>query len=242
MRKITGETIADFSPSENGFVFTSVNLLESGSQKVSFYSYDAITDSAEPMITPVTKKTYAQLKFGGHGAEISEQLGNNAEFLFNDCTRFYNNSIVALDDNGNFSRFSPDGVLEERKRLLYREKYPTSSPAAYKHTLWCAVSGANSIVNYCIEDNKIHVRVIGLGKTIFDYPQSITIVDNNLYVCNRDSGKINFIQLDKSYQMGIFKAFKEPVYKYIRSCDKDFVLLESGIYEVEPNEFKPYKK
>lgn len=242
MKKITSETIVDFSPSENGFVFTTVNLLESGSHKVSFYSYDAITASAEPLITPVTKKAYVNLKFGGHGAEIAAQLGENAEFIFNDCTRFYDNKVVTLNDNGQFALFSSEGKLQNNKRLLYRDKYATSSPAAYKHTLWCAVPSVNSIVNYSVEGNKIHVRVIGYEKNIFKYPQSVTIVDNNLYVCNRDTGIINFIQLDKAYQMGIFKAFKEPVYKYIRSCDKDFVLLESGIYEVEPNEIKSYKK
>lgn len=237
MRKITDKKIYDFSKCENGFVFTAVEPAINGSNKISLYSYNALTNSVEHMNTSDFKKNYIKLKFGEHAEEIADQLGNNSEFIFNDCTRFDNNEVIALNDEGNLSLFDSEGKLKVNKRLLYHDQYPTLSPASYKNSLWCAVPSANCIVNYSYKDNKIHLIAIGYQTDIFNCPRTVTVVGNNLYVCNKDSGKIKFLQLDNAYHIGTFKAFKEPVYKYIRSCGKDFVLLKSGIYEVDPNEF-----
>ena len=50
-----------------------------------------------------------------------------------------------------------------------------------------------------------------------------------MFICNVDSKKVRTISL-KDYSVNDFRIFDEPVYKYLRSCGKEIVVLESGVY------------
>ena len=56
-------------------------------------------------------------------------------------------------------------------------------------------------------------------------------IKNNktLYICNHQSCKIRTIDL-KNYTVSDYKEFEEPIYKYLRTNDREIVELESGVY------------
>ena len=43
--------------------------------------------------------------------------------------------------------------------------------------------------------------------------------------------KVRKINLN-DYSVSDFRIFDEPVYKYLRSCGKEIVVLESGVYVI----------
>ena len=65
----------------------------------------------------------------------------------------------------------------------------------------------------------------------FNEPVSVSLYDNQVFVCNAGSKKIRTVSLD-NYLANDYKQFEEPVYKYIRSAGKEFVVLSSGVYEL----------
>ena len=61
------------------------------------------------------------------------------------------------------------------------------------------------------------------------YSISLSVYDNILYVCNYESFKIRTVNL-KDYTVKDYKTFDEPVYRYIKTNDRELVELESGVY------------
>ena len=73
------------------------------------------------------------------------------------------------------------------------------------------------------------MRIGSSQSTSFQNPVSISKYDNELFICNAESKKVRTINL-KDYSVNDFRIFDEPVYKYLRSCGKEIVVLESGVY------------
>ncbi len=228
MRQILKANIVDIAPYDQGFVYTEKKQLENGSYKISFYSYDSETS----IVAPITKRTYAELKFGANGNRIADELGKSGEFIFCESARFFNNLVVTLDSDGNFSIFSPKGSLLQQSELSYQNA-PVCCPVAYEKTLWCVVPERNAIINYSIEEGRVLLRIGGGNQTTFSYPISLSLILGKIYICNRDSGKIRTVQVENdTYAVADYLSFDEPVYKYFRIYDKEYVLLESGVYEI----------
>ena len=73
------------------------------------------------------------------------------------------------------------------------------------------------------------MRIGSKDSTSFNNPVSISKYGNELFICNKGSNKVRTINLN-DYSVNDFRIFDEPVYKYLRSCGKEIVLLESGVY------------
>ena len=80
-----------------------------------------------------------------------------------------------------------------------------------------------------ISHKKFSMRIGSKDSTSFNNPVSISKYDNELFICNKGSNKVRTINL-KDYSVNDFRIFDEPVYKYLRSCGKEIVVLESGVY------------
>lgn len=228
LRQILNADIADIAPYDQGFVYTEKKTLENGACKISFFSYDCETGIA----APITKRTYAELKFGANGNRIADELGKNGEFIFCESARFFNNLVVTLDRDGNFSIFSPKGSLLQQSELSYQNS-PVCCPVAYEKTLWCVVPDRNAIINYSIEEGRVLLRIGGVNQSAFSHPESLSLILGKIYICNRDSGKIRTVQVENNtYAVADYRTFDEPVYKYFRIYDREYALLKSGVYEI----------
>lgn len=230
VRPVSKEDIADFAPCEHGFVFSTKKLLQSGSTEISFYSYDIETQ----ITTPVTKKVYSDLKFGEHGNDIANLLGNGGEFLSNDYAKFHGSAgdmILTLDRKGLCTIFSPTIKIMQKWQLIYKSS-PACSPVAYNKILWCAVPDENILIKYSIRERKVLLQIGSKNRGTFDHPVGLTLIDGKLFISDRNSGKIRVLTIEDDYAIADYHRFEEPVYKFYRIDNKEFVLLESGIYEV----------
>lgn len=116
-------------------------MLENGSCRVSFYSYDCETSIS----TPITRGEYVSCKFGQNGSRIADELGQKGEFIFAQPTRFFNNCTVTLDRAGTFSLFTPEGSCVRRYEFTYQGA-PVCNPVAYEKSLWCVVPERDAII------------------------------------------------------------------------------------------------
>ena len=60
MQRILNADIVDITPIDGGFIYAEKKMLENGSCRVSFYSYDCETSIS----TPITRGEYVSCKFG----------------------------------------------------------------------------------------------------------------------------------------------------------------------------------
>lgn len=228
LQRILNADIVDITTIDGGFIYAEKKMLENGSCRVSFYSYDCETSIS----TPITRGEYVSCKFGQNGSRIADELGQKGEFIFAQPTRFFNNCTVTLDRAGTFSLFTPEGSCVRRYEFTYQGA-PVCNPVAYEKSLWCVVPERDAIINYSIDEARVLLRIGGGAQSAFSYPTSITLLGGSIFVCNRDSHKIRTVQINNStYAINDYRTFNEPVYKYFRVGSREYALLDSGVYEI----------
>ncbi len=220
MQKIV-DSVYDIIAFSNGIIYTKRTVLENGSVRVNFFGYDI----KRMQNTPVTKSVYLLNKYGSEYKKISEQLGDyvscDAEILPNKC-------VVVVYNSGETGVFSPTGEMVWSSDLNYQGS-EISGAVADGNQIWSVVPNKNCVVNYSIAHKKFSMRIGSAQSTSFQHPVSISKYDDELFICNTDSKKVRTISL-KDYSVNDFRIFDEPVYKYLRSCGKEIVVLESGVY------------
>ena len=162
MQRILNADIVDITPIDGGFIYAEKKMLENGSCRVSFYSYDCETSIS----TPITRGEYVSCKFGQNGSRIADELGQKGEFIFAQPTRFFNNCTVTLDRAGTFSLFTPEGSCVRRYEFTYQGA-PACNPVAYEKSLWCVVPERDAIINYSIDEARVLLRIGGGAQSAF---------------------------------------------------------------------------
>lgn len=220
MQKIV-DSVYDIIAFSNGIIFTKKRVLENGTVKVNFYGYDI----KRMQKTPVTKSVYLLNKYGPEYKKIAEQLG---DYVSCDADIFPSKQVVVVYPSGETGLFSPDGNMVWSSDLSYQEA-EINGVVCDGRQIWSVVPENNCVVSYSISHKKFSMRIGSKESTSFNDPVSISKYDNELFICNKGSNKVRTINLN-DYSVNDFRIFDEPVYKYLRSCGKEIVLLESGVY------------
>ncbi len=220
MNKIV-DSVYDIIAFSNGIIYTQKTVLDNGSVKVNFFGYDL----KRMQNTPVTKSVYLLNKFGAEYKKIAEQLG---DYVSCDADFTDNKHLVVVYDSGETGIFSPDGEMIWSSDLFY-QGCEINGLAVDDTQIWSVVPDRNCVVSYSIPYKKFTMRIGSAESSSFQKPVSISKFDNELYICNLDSHKVRKISL-KDYSVCDYRIFDEPVYKYLRSCGKEIVVLESGVY------------
>ena len=221
MIKIVSLDILDLIGFPSGILFVLKENQDSESVKVSFYSFDTATKS----IATVTKNAYLLTKFGNSYSPIAQQLG---DYVSCDSARLWNSHTFVIYSSGEIGIFDEQGNLLKTSDIKYRD-FPARDVAVENNFIWSVVPDLNIIIKYSLLQNRVVMRIVGDNSTTVSCPVAISEYDGYLYVCNRDSQKINRINLS-DYSVEDYKAFDEPVYKFIRVGNSEFVILESGVY------------
>jgi|LSQX01.2.fsa_nt_gb hypothetical protein len=221
MKKLMNIDIIDIIPFSKGLIVARKDVLKNGSVKVSFIGYDVKLERA----SPVTKGVYLLNKFGPSYKPISEQLG---DYVSCDAATLPNKHTAIAYTSGEVGLFDENGALTWTGDVFYRD-YPVCSAAVENKYLWFAVPDYNCVVRYSLFAQKVVLRIGGDSSTAFSHPVSLCNYDDTLFVCNYNSNKIRTVSL-KDYTVSDYKVFEEPVYKYIRTCDKEIAALSSGVY------------
>ena len=205
MQRILNADIVDIAPIDGGFIYAEKKMLENGSCRVSFYSYDCETSIS----TPITRGEYVSCKFGQNGSRIADELGQKGEFIFAQPTRFFNNCTVTLDRAGTFSLFTPEGSCVRRYEFTYQGA-PACNPVAYEKSLWCVVPERDAIINYSIDEARVllgtsmsatatRTRYARCRSTTTPTPSTTTAHSTSLYTNISESGAKNTLCSTREY-------------------------------------------
>lgn len=221
MLKIVSLDIVDLISFPSGIQFVLKENLEDESVKVSFYSFDIATRS----IATVTKNAYLLTKFGASFAPIAKQLG---DYVSCDTAKLWNGQTFIIYSTGEMGIFDEFGSLIRTGDLLYRDA-PARDVTTDNNYIWSVVPSENLIIKYSLLQNRVVMRIGGERASTFSNPVAIEEYDGFLYVCCKDTCKIKRVRLSDFY-VDEYKAFDEPVFKYLRVGNNEFVALESGVY------------
>ena len=220
MQKIV-DSVYDIIAFSNGIIFTKKRVLENGSVKVNFYGYDI----KRMQKTPVTKSVYLLNKYGPEYKKIAEQLG---DYVSCDADVMTSKHSIVVYDSGEAGIFSPEGEMVWTSDLMY-QGCEICGVAVDGRDFWSVVPQKNCVVSYSVSHKKFSMRIGSPDSTTFQHPVSISKYDDELFICNTDSRKVRTINL-KDFSVNDYRIFDEPVYKYLRSCGKEIVVLQSGVY------------
>ena len=175
--------------------------------------------------SPVTKSVYLLNKFGPEYKKIAEQLG---DYVSCDADIMPSKHTVVVYDSGETGIFSPEGKMIWSSDLTYQGS-EIKGVAVDGAQIWSVVPDKNCVVSYSIPHKKFSMRIGSVDSLSFDQPISISKYDDDLFICNVGSRKVRKISL-KDYSVSDFRIFDEPVYRYLRTCGREVVVLESGVY------------
>ena len=221
MIRIVSLAIVDLLPFPSGILFALKEKTENDHDKISFYSYDVATNS----IATVTRNAYLLTKFGPAFMPIAKTLNDHISC---DTAKLYNGGLFLIYSNGETGLFDDKGGLVRTGTLRYRDA-PARDAVAEDKNIWSVVPDQNLIIKHSATQNRVLMRIGGDGSDSFASPCSISSDERYLYVCNPGANKINRVDL-KDFTVSDFKRFDEPVYKYIVSEKREFVVLRSGVY------------
>ena len=207
MKKIFPFEVFDIIPCPDGIILSQKELFNGTSYKVSFLQYSVITGK----LSPVTKDFYQLNKFGENYAKICEEIG---DYISCEATVFKNGSVAVVYSSGETGIFDASGKPVWTGDLIYKD---------------CPINGAVADGVYSIPHKKFSMRIGSENSQTFSEPVSLSIYRKEMFVCNAGSNKIRKVNLS-NYLVSDYKRFDEPVYKYIRSALKEFVILSSGVY------------
>ncbi len=223
MRQVLNAQPLDVLPYQQGFIYSKKEPLENGTVKVSFHFFDQEIHISEPVV----KSTYLQAKFGNSYRSVVEQLG---DFINCDTSFFHNGAVSVLCKTGCLNIFSAGGNLILNNELMYQDAL-VRCPAVDKKNIWFVVPERNAVINYSPGEQCVLLRIGGGKSNAFDCPVCVTKILNTLYICNKNSHKIRTIKLE-DYSVKDYRDFNEPVHKYFQVYDKEYVVLDSGVWRL----------
>lgn len=223
MQKLFNADLLDIIPAERGFVYACKEILPDGEEAAAFYNYNQEIDIFEKV--PVL--SYINAKFGENSADIARRLGD-----FISCTYVgLTNSTKAVSyPDGELKIIDSIGTVISESKVEYFDN-PAVSPAVHGTDLWFVVPDSNAIINYSPKHNRIEFRIGSPKEKAFCHPINISVHDNKLFICNAYSYKIKTIGLE-NYDVSDYCVFNEPVFKYFRVKDTEYVVLRSGVYSL----------
>ncbi len=222
MKKIVDDSILDIVPFTYGFVYAKKEVDEKGSARAAFYSYNAQSRKVEA----VRRTGYLHTKFGENFEKITECVPN---FIFCDAATLpVGGETVVTTSDSKMYVFDNQGNIMWDTPLCYRGS-PVRGLAADDDCVWFVVPEKNSIVRFSPSLQKVYTRIGGNETTTFDDPVGVTKTGSFLYISCSNSKKIRKIDM-QTYSVKDYRIFDEPVIKFFRMLDKEYVLLKSGFY------------
>lgn len=221
MKKIIAFEIVDIIPFSCGIIFSKKEMIGQEKCKVSFYGFDI----KQFRNAPVTRSVYMLNKFGNGYKRIVDEIG---DYLNCDADSFSGNNTVIVYPTGETGVFDFEGKNIWSGDLLYHG-CPVQDVASDGNQIWCTVPEQNAIISYSIAHKKFYMRIGGENSTAFSNPTALVKYGDELFVSNAGSCKIRTVNL-KDYSVRDFRTFDEPVRRYLRSCGKEIVQLDSGVY------------
>ncbi len=223
MKQLFKEQVFDILEVENGFIVVYKKDEVDGKYIVSYKSVSL--DNG--VVTQRTKTDYDFIKYGEHSAVINFKTGN---FITNNCVKLDDGRIFAVSVEGEAVIIGADGKCEWQGTVRYKHCGP-SAIASSGQILWASFAEKNALIRFNLGTMREELRIGGSADSAFSKPKGIWIDEpsGRLFVCNAEGKNILTVNM-KSYAVAEHASFEEPVYKYIKIANKEFVILQSGLY------------
>lgn len=223
MKKLFSEKIYDILCFDGGFFVAYQRAEVDGKVVVSYKSVQ--TDNG--VVSKRTRADYEFVKFGEVHTKL-EFEGSN--FITCNCVKLDNGSIFIVSLDGEARIIDNEGNIEWQGTIRYKNCGPNSI-AHYGHTLWASFPERNALIRFNLRTMREELRIGGSNDSSFSSPQGLWVndLDSQLLVCNANANNILEVNM-KTYTVHERANFDEPVHKYMRIDDKEFVLLDSGLY------------
>lgn len=223
MIKIVGQKVIDLLAYQQGILFVLKENASDGQKKISFYSYDAKSQS----IASVTKNAYLMTKFGPSYADITDCLD---DYISCEAQRLADGRVFVVYPGGELGVFSEQGELLHAEKLSYNNK-AIRSIASDGNDLWFTVPDANLLVRYNCEKMRIDLRIGNQTKPSFATPVSVSANKGKLFVCCKSTNSVSSVSLN-DFTVEHLMNFNEPVLQYQQIDNDAFVVMSSGVYQV----------
>ena len=223
MEKLFDGIVFEILPTTNGIIFSYLSG-EQGDDKVEV-SYKMISFDNR-RITDVAKNVYMVTKFG-NGYKAVEKLCEN--YIIVKSLILPGGKTFILHDDGTAQLVGSDGEPLWTGSLVYRGFIP-SDIILFKEGLWCCYEKGNVLLKYSLTNMKQELR-IGGNNSPFDGPCDLFEENNTLIICNKNSAKIQRIELE-NYNILEYETFEEPLLQYVNVNGYRFIILESGLYVI----------
>lgn len=223
MKKLFSEKIYDILETETGFIFV-YRRPEIEDQVVVSYKSVSLENG---VVSNRTKSDYEFIKFGKNYSRLGLQGGN---FITSSCVELENDRIFIVGENGDAKIVEPDGFIEWQGTIRYKDCGP-SSIAHHGHTLWASFSNKNALIRFNLRTMREELRIGGSNDSSFSSPEGMWIDEpsGKLLVCNSKAQNILEVNM-KTYTVVERAVFDEPVHKYLKIGNREFVVLDSGLY------------
>ncbi len=223
VKKLFSEQIYDILGYENGFIV--VYRRPEVEDKI-VVSYKSVS-LENGVVSQRTKSDYEFIKFGENHSNVNFQVGN---FITCSCVKLDNGNVFIVSADGDAKILDAEGYIEWQGTIRYKECGP-SSIAHYGHTLWASFPDRNALIRFNLRTMREELRIGGSSDSSFAGPKGLWVnePEGKLIVCNEKANNILEVNM-KTYTVHERAAFDEPVHKYIRIGDKEFVVLDSGLY------------
>lgn len=132
-------------------------------------------------------------------------------------------------------KFDKNGSLVRK----YHEMRSTDSIhdiAVQEESIWCVYTDAHTVKRFSLKDGKEELSLSegnpgGRKGTVFTYPESILVGDDAIFVADMGNKRITKTDI-ATLQTESYLELQEPVYRFERIGDAEFVLLNSDLYQV----------
>ncbi len=176
------------------------------------------------LMADVSEAIYWNIKFGSN-YDVAVDLCKN--FVAEKAVMLPNGRLLMVNLNGQVFIIDPDGMINIGGEIKYRDEAP-SAIAFYKNSIWASFKEHNVLIRFNINTMRAELR-IGGKTSPFDCPEDIFVEDEFAFVCNSGSKRLIKVNLE-SYSVEDHYGFEEPIHSYVKSGNKEFVLLDSGLY------------
>lgn len=223
MKKLFSDEIYDILEADEGFIVVYRHSEVEDKVIVSYKSVNTETG----VVSQRTRTDYEYVKFAGIDPNFDPQ---SSKFITCSCAVLEDGGIFVVSKNGDARVIDADGNTSWQGTIKYKDCGP-SSVAYYGHTLWASFSERNSLIRFNLRTMREELRIGGSNDSSFSGPEGLWInePEGQLIVCNSKANNILEVNI-KTYTVRERAVFDEPVHKYLRVGNKEFAVLDSGLY------------